>query len=357
MAHDYLGESLAGLAAREGTTVGALAAKLHRIRARVRVHYLVAEDPESPPTDRCVTVLTALSGRDRRRHRAADVDGHLLECDFCTRVARPLRERTVDDEVVIDVRVDPDIVRARQAARDLGVSVGFGRTHLTMLATAVSEVARNMVRFAGGRRITVRVVTDARVGVQVVARDAGPGIPDLDRAMTDGFSTYAGLGLGLAGARRLMDEFDIRTPAYAAQPAATTQPVTGTLPDGAAFTGALSNLRVERLSGGALQLVGIITGPGPLAGGTAFTAPINAVETDAPVCEVLSLDLGPLHLDVLGLVIDLNEVQLDITAVPGAGNLLGNLVCAVAGLLDGNSPAGGLAGLLNRLLRGLGLAA
>lgn len=211
VAHDSLGESLTALAGREGTTVGALAARLHRIRARVRVHYLVAEDPESPPTERCLTVLTALSGGDRRRHRAADVEGHLLKCDFCARVARPLLEPGDADEAVIDVRADPDIVRARQAARDLGASVGFGRTDLTMLATAVSEVARNMVRFAGGGRITVRVVTESRVGVRVVARDAGPGIPDLDRAMTDGFSTYAGLGIGLAGARRLMDEFDIRT--------------------------------------------------------------------------------------------------------------------------------------------------
>lgn len=179
--------------------------------ARARVHYLVAEDTESPPTDRCLTVLTALSARDRRRHREADVEGHLLECGFCERVAKPLLEPGDDDEIIVDVRADPDIVRARQAARDLGSSAGFGRTDLTMLATAVSEVARNMVRFAGGGRITVRVVGTPRAGVQVVARDAGPGIPDLDRAMTDGFSTYAGLGIGLAGARRLMDEFEIKT--------------------------------------------------------------------------------------------------------------------------------------------------
>lgn len=68
-------------------------------------------------------------------------------------------------------------------------------------------------------------------------------------------------------------------------------------------------------------------------------------------CKILTLDLGPLHLDVLGLVIDLNEVNLDITAVGGAGNLLGNLLCAVTGLLDGN----GLTGLINRLNRLLGL--
>ena len=72
-------------------------------------------------------------------------------------------------------------------------------------------------------------------------------------------------------------------------------------------------------------------------------------------CTILDLDLGPLHLDLLGLVIDLNEVQLDITAVPGAGNLLGNLLCAVAGLLDRDGPLTGISALLNRLLTGLGL--
>lgn len=211
IAHDSDGESLTALAAREGTTAGALAARLHRIRARVRVHYLVADEVQAPPTERCLLVLTALSGRDRRRQRAADVEGHLLGCDYCARVARPLLDSDEGTEITIDVTADADIVRARQAARDLGSSLGLSRTDLTMLATAVSEVARNMVRFADGGRITVRAVTDPRLGVQVVARDAGPGIPDLDRAMTDGFSTYAGLGIGLAGARRLMDDFEIST--------------------------------------------------------------------------------------------------------------------------------------------------
>jgi serine/threonine-protein kinase RsbT len=83
-------------------------------------------------------------------------------------------------------------------------------TNLTLLATAVSEVARNIVRFTEGGEIVVEVVEqDGRRGVQVVARDGGPGIPDVDEAMADGFSTYAGLGLGLPGARRLMDEFAV----------------------------------------------------------------------------------------------------------------------------------------------------
>ena len=70
---------------------------------------------------------------------------------------------------------------------------------------------------------------------------------------------------------------------------------------------------------------------------------------------MLNLDLGPLNLDLLGLVIDLSPISLDIAAVPGAGNLLGNLVCAVAGLLDGGGALQGITALLNRLLTGLGL--
>jgi hypothetical protein len=145
-----------------------------------------------------------------------------------------------------------------------------------------------------------------------------------------------------------------RAAAPQAQPAATTLPVTGTLPDGTAFTGQLSNLTASVVNG-VLQLSGTITGTGLPAGGTTFTAPIQDLVTPNG-CTILTLDLGPLHLDLLGLVIDLAPVNLDITAVPGAGNLLGNLLCAIAGLLDGPGGAlGGIAALLNRLLTGLGL--
>ncbi|TPG14159.1 ABC transporter substrate-binding protein [Pedococcus bigeumensis] len=144
------------------------------------------------------------------------------------------------------------------------------------------------------------------------------------------------------------------TAASAAKPAATTLPVTGALPDGTAFTGSLSNLTTSVVNG-VVQLSGTISGTGIPAGGTAFTAPLQDVAVTQG-CSILNLDLGPLHLDLLGLVIDLAPVHLDITAVPGAGNLLGNLLCAVAGLLDGPGGAlGGIAALLNRLLTGLGL--
>ncbi|MFZ1412535.1 MAG: hypothetical protein WAS07_13870 [Micropruina sp.] len=134
-----------------------------------------------------------------------------------------------------------------------------------------------------------------------------------------------------------------------AQPAATSLPVTGT-----DFVGQLSNLTVSAVDG-ALQLTGTITG---MLDGLPITDTFTSVIDVAQVndaCTILDLDLGPLHLDVLGLVVDLDEVHLDITAVPGAGNLLGNLLCAVAGLLDRDGPLTGISALLNRLLTGLGL--
>ncbi|WP_425309949.1 hypothetical protein AADG42_14670 [Ammonicoccus fulvus] len=138
------------------------------------------------------------------------------------------------------------------------------------------------------------------------------------------------------------------------RPAPTSTPVTGTFADGTSFAGELSQLQVVR-SGDALQLLGTITGTGLPVDGTSFATPITGMAVNDG-CTVLDLDLGPLHLDLLGLVIDLNQINLDITAVPGAGNLLGNLLCSIAGLLDNaGGPLGGLTALLNRLLSGLGL--
>ena len=126
-------------------------------------------------------------------------------------VSQPLMQRgqQSNNEARISIQGDPDIVRARRSARDLASRVGFSRTDLTMIATAVSEIARNIVRFAGNGEVVIEILDSPRRGVRVVARDTGPGIPDLTRALTDGYSTYQGLGLGLPGARRLMDEFSV----------------------------------------------------------------------------------------------------------------------------------------------------
>lgn len=153
--------------------------------------------------------------------------------------------------------------------------------------------------------------------------------------------------------------------AQAPLPSDATLPVVGTLQDGTAFTGELSNLATD-VVGDVVQLSGTITGTGLPTGGTSFTAPIQDLTTggtDGPGnragCSILNLDLGPLNLDLLGLVVDLSAISLDVTAVPGAGNLLGNLLCAVAGLLDnpGGGPLAGIANLLERLLDALGLGA
>jgi serine/threonine-protein kinase RsbT len=116
----------------------------------------------------------------------------------------------VVDEVRIEVAADTDIVEARQTGRDLAAQLGFSLTDLTLIATAISEIARNITTYAGRGEITLRLVRQGeRRGLLVVATDDGPGIADVDRALEDGYSTGRGMGLGLPGARRLMDEFEI----------------------------------------------------------------------------------------------------------------------------------------------------
>jgi serine/threonine-protein kinase RsbT len=105
---------------------------------------------------------------------------------------------------------DVDIVTARQIGRQLAAEAGFSGSDLTMIATAISEVARNIVEYAKRGEVHLEMASKhGRKGIVVVASDDGPGIPDIEQAMQDGFSTGRSLGLGLPGARRLMDEFEI----------------------------------------------------------------------------------------------------------------------------------------------------
>jgi serine/threonine-protein kinase RsbT len=211
LAHEVAGRDTRSLAADAGSSAGAVAAQLHRTRARLRVEYLIALEGRPPPSEQCRSALLALSSGDRRRQRDPAVARHVLGCEFCTRVSEPLlgRRQSRDDEVAVEIRGDPDIVRARQAARELASRLDFPVTELTVIATAVSEMARNIVRFTSGGEIVVDLLRSPRAGIRIVATDAGPGIGDVERALADGYSTYDGLGLGLPGARRLMDEFAI----------------------------------------------------------------------------------------------------------------------------------------------------
>lgn len=115
-------------------------------------------------------------------------------------------------ETKLPIRSDADVVAARQTGRRLGAELGFEGTDLVVIATAISELARNMLSYAGGGEILLaRHERGGRVGLKMVARDQGPGIEDLELAMQDGYSTSGSLGLGLPGTRRLMDEFSIES--------------------------------------------------------------------------------------------------------------------------------------------------
>ena len=112
----------------------------------------------------------------------------------------------------ITVASDQDVVRVRQLVRTVAVSVKLSLVDQTKLVTAASELARNTLVYGGGGTVEVfRVENGRRAGIRIVFRDEGPGIPDLELALTDGYTTGGGLGLGLSGARRLVDEFDIDT--------------------------------------------------------------------------------------------------------------------------------------------------
>ena len=110
----------------------------------------------------------------------------------------------------VAIAADVDLVSARQRGRELAAELGFSRTDATLIATAISELARNILAYAGSGEIElIRAHENGRDGVVVVAVDFGPGIADVEAAMQEGFSTAGGLGMGLPGARRLMDEFQV----------------------------------------------------------------------------------------------------------------------------------------------------
>src|SRR5258708_9734095 len=114
---------------------------------------------------------------------------------------------------------DEDIVSASQKGRLLATELGFSTGDATLIATAISELARNIISYARKGQITLKTVNGLnRQGIAVIATDEGPGIPDIRQALRDGFSTSGSLGLGLPGVRRLMDEFEI-----------TSQPGRGTV--------------------------------------------------------------------------------------------------------------------------------
>ena len=158
IAHEVDGEATTSLARSLGSTPGAIAAQLARTRAKLRVEYLLERDHVVPPTERCRPVLRAISSGDRRRQADLDVHGHLLGCDVCADIAAALDEQRAGAgdgaEARVAVSCDADVVTARQRGREVAARAGFTATDSTIVATAISEIARNIVKFAREARYT-----------------------------------------------------------------------------------------------------------------------------------------------------------------------------------------------------------
>ncbi len=116
------------------------------------------------------------------------------------------------EAVEVSIASEGDIVRARQAVRTLATELGFGITDVTRVITAAAELARNVFRYAGSGVMHCRTLDEGgRIGIELIFEDHGPGIADVEQALQEGYTTSKGLGMGLPGTRRLMDEMEIQS--------------------------------------------------------------------------------------------------------------------------------------------------
>ncbi|MEX2574564.1 MAG: anti-sigma regulatory factor [Balneolaceae bacterium] len=115
-----------------------------------------------------------------------------------------------------NVTTDKDVVRIREYSRIVAEKIGFSANERTLIATVVSEICRNIIEYAKTGQVIIQVLLqNSRIGILITAVDNGPGISNIDMAMKDGFSTGRGMGIGLPGSRRIMDDFEIEsTPEY-----------------------------------------------------------------------------------------------------------------------------------------------
>jgi serine/threonine-protein kinase RsbT len=114
-------------------------------------------------------------------------------------------------EKTIPIDKEVDIILARKEGRELAREIGFGTVEQCRIATAISELARNIFRYAGRGEVKIRPIQGGRKGIEITCSDEGPGIQDVEIAMQDGYSTVRGLGAGLPGTKRLMDDFEIQS--------------------------------------------------------------------------------------------------------------------------------------------------
>lgn len=118
----------------------------------------------------------------------------------------------MENRIYIPINSESDIFIARQSSREIATNFGFGTIDVALIATAVSELTRNIITYAGKGRLSIELVEEKRrKGLVVIASDDGPGIESIELALQDGYSTSGSLGLGLPGVRRLMDDFEIHS--------------------------------------------------------------------------------------------------------------------------------------------------
>jgi serine/threonine-protein kinase RsbT len=121
-------------------------------------------------------------------------------------------QMTMQKTETIDIQSSGDVVLVRQAVRQLGVEIGFSLVDQTKIVTAASELARNTLEYGGGGTVKLETLQEGRRrGLRLTFEDRGPGIPDIELALKDGFTTGGGLGMGLGGAKRLANEFEIQS--------------------------------------------------------------------------------------------------------------------------------------------------
>ncbi|HEX3322940.1 MAG TPA: anti-sigma regulatory factor [Terriglobales bacterium] len=116
---------------------------------------------------------------------------------------------TVVSTESVPVKSEPDVVAVRRRVREISAQLGFSLVDQTKVVTAASELARNTIIHGGGGKLQLEALNGPRVGLRLIFEDSGPGIPDIELALRDGFTTGSGLGLGLGGSKRLVNEFDI----------------------------------------------------------------------------------------------------------------------------------------------------
>lgn len=122
------------------------------------------------------------------------------------------KEKNIEGLKIFTIKADFDIVKVREYARDVADEIGFSTNERTLIATAVSEICRNIIEYAQDGKVYIEpILKNPKKGITITVEDQGPGIEDIDKAMQDGYSTGRGMGVGLPGTKRIMDEFDIQS--------------------------------------------------------------------------------------------------------------------------------------------------